>query len=669
MPGQRDLDSLFEEALRLPRSARQAFLETHCADDAESRRAIEELLLESDERDPILKPGGVFDGPLWEDLLAEPDEMTAGARLGPYEIRGAIGAGGMGEVYRAYDTRLSRDVAIKVLPVASGSADALARFEREARAVAALSHPNVLAIHDVGAEGATHFVVTELLEGDTLRARLAARGSLAPTEAVGYGVQIARGLAAAHDRGIIHRDLKPDNIFVTRDGRVKILDFGIAIFEQASAATGEHPPITRTGQMIGTVGYVAPEQLLGQPATPQSDLFGFGVVMHEMLSGSHPFARQTAPEVSTAVLREDPAPLTGAVPGLSPSLARVIEKCLEKQPSHRPESARDVAMFLEVLGDAPAAVARPLEEKPARRFPMQLVAASCGLLIALAMWGYVRLSAGRAAHEIAASELVRAERTVRHIHDEHRARIALIALLFASFPELKATFGTDFETIRDFLLQFHQRTPGQPLLVAIGPDGTVLARTDEVAPRTAGPRDEWLEAVLAAPGEASIVDIGNRPSVAVAVALEAAGAVFGHVAAAQPLDQRLAEAVGEATADGVVLLSDSAVLGTTLRGGQNPWGSLAAWRSSGGAAGRTIETRLAAQRYFAHEVPLASRPAVSAIIMRAREDAFGPYQRMQNALMLIALIAAVTALSSLLLAAPLMRRRARRDATAPGQRS
>ena len=244
-----------------------------------------------------------------------------------------IGAGGMGEVYLAHDTRLGRDVAIKVLPASSGGADALARFEREARAVAAFNHPNVLAIHDVGAEGSVHFVVTELLEGETLRARLAARGSLAPAEAVSYGVQIARGLAAAHDRGIIHRDLKPDNIFVTRDGRIKILDFGIAIFDQAAVQTGEHSPLTRTGLAIGTVGYMSPEQLLGQPATARSDLFGFGVVMHEMLAGSHPFARRTAPEVQTAVLREDPASLSRAVPGVSPSLVRVIERCLDKQPA------------------------------------------------------------------------------------------------------------------------------------------------------------------------------------------------------------------------------------------------------------------------------------------------------------------------------------------------
>ena len=398
----------------------------------------------------------------------------------------------------------------------------------------------------------------------------------------------------------------------------------------------------------------------------QSDLFSFGVVMHEMLTGSHPFARQTAPEVQTAVLREDPASLSRAVPGLSPSLVRVIERCLEKQPAQRPESARDLGMFLEALGDAPAPVPPPFENEPARRLRIQLLAASCGLLLlGLAAWGYVRFSSERATREIVAGELLRAERMTRYIHDEQRARIGLVALLFTLFPELKATFGTDFATIRDFLLQYQQRTPGQPLLVAIGPDGTVLARTDEPAPPTAAGPDEWLGSVLAMPGEASLVDIGSRPSVAVAVSLEAAGTVFGYLVAAQALDQRFAQAVSEVTQDGVVLLSDSAVLGTTLRSGQNPWRSLAAWRAAGGRADGIIETRIGTQRYFAHEVPLGTRPAVSAVIVRSRDEAFAPYDRLQKGVMVIALIAGAAVLSSALWAPRLVRRRgARRGHTA-----
>jgi hypothetical protein len=255
----------------------------------------------------------------------------------------------------------------------------------------------------------------------------------------------------------------------------------------------------------------------------------------------------------------------------------------------------------------------------------------------------------------------------RYIHDEQRGRIGLVALLFASFPQLKAAFATDFATIRDFLLQYQQRTPGQPLLVAIGPDGTVLARTDDPAPPTAR-RDEWLDVLLAAPGEAPVVDIGNRPSVAVAVPLEAAGTVFGYLVAAHALDQRFAQAVGEATQDGIVLLSDGAVLGTTLRSGQNPWRSLAAWRASGGRADGTIEIRIGTVTYFAREVLLASRPAVAVVILRGREEAFGPYQRMQRGLMLIALIVAAVTVSSALWAPRLVRRYGARRRNTPGQR-
>ena len=657
MDSEPDLDTLLDQALRLPREARQAFLDAHCGSDAGIRGAIEELLREHDDEDPILKPGGAFDGPLWEELLTEQGELATGARLGPYEVRASLGAGGMGEVYRAHDTRLSRDVAIKILPAVSGGLDALARFEREARAVAALSHPNILAIHDVGAEGSTHFVVTELLEGETLRVRLAARGPLAPSEATAYGVQIARGLAAAHDRGIVHRDLKPDNIFVTRDGRVKILDFGIAAFDQGTTPTGPQPTLTKTGQVLGTLGYMAPEQLLGHPAISQSDLFAFGIVMHEMLTGSHPFARKTAPEVQTAVLREEPASLARAVPGLSPSLVRVIERCLEKEPAQRPESARDLAIFLEALSDTSAPAVHRVE--PARRpLPLPLMIMSGGLLLlTLAAWAYLRVSTERTAREVAGSELVRAERMAKYIHDDQRARVALVALMFASFPELKAAFATDFATIRDFLLQYQQRIPGQPLLVAIGPDGTVLARTDEPAPQPAARRDQWLDVVLSAPGEAGVVEIASRPSVAVAVALEAAGTSFGYLAAAEPLDQRFARAVSEATQDGVVLLSDGAVLATTLRSGQNPWPSLGAWRASGGSAGVPIETRIGTDTYFAREVPLATRPAVSVIILRSRDEAFGSFDRVKTTVLVVLLAILTAAIWTVVWGPSLVRRR------------
>jgi hypothetical protein len=253
------------------------------------------------------------------------------------------------------------------------------------------------------------------------------------------------------------------------------------------------------------------------------------------------------------------------------------------------------------------------------------------------------VSTGRIARETIAGELSRAERMTRYIHDQQRTRIALVALLFASFPELKAAYATDFATIRDFLLQYQQRTPGEPLLVALGPDGTVLARTDEPAPQPTAQRDHWLDVALATPGEAAVVELGKRPGVAVATALEAAGTLFGYLAAAEPLDQRFADAVGEATQDGVVLLSDSAALGTTLRSGQNPWRSLEAWRAAGGSAGAPIEVRIGTDTGFAREVTLASRPAVSVIIVRSRDEAFAPYARLQATLLMVLLVVVAAA--------------------------
>ncbi len=241
--------------------------------------------------------------------------LSAGTRLGPYEILSPIGAGGMGEVYRARDTRLQREVAIKVLPErVADSARALARFEREARVVAALSHPNILAIHDVGREGATAFAVMELLEGATLRDEVRG-GPLPPRQATAYAAQSAEGLAAAHDKGVVHRDLKPENLFVTRDGRLKILDFGLAREGPdafAPRSETESPTLVREtdpGSVVGTVGYMSPEQVRGDAVDHRSDIFSLGCVLQEMLTGRRAFERTTAAETMTAILREDPASL------------------------------------------------------------------------------------------------------------------------------------------------------------------------------------------------------------------------------------------------------------------------------------------------------------------------------------------------------------------------
>ncbi|HEY2797827.1 MAG TPA: protein kinase [Thermoanaerobaculia bacterium] len=279
--------------------------------------------------------------------------IAAGARLGPYELTSRLGAGGMGEVYRARDTRLGREVAVKVLPerVASDP-QALARFEREARAVASLSHPNILALHDYGRENDVTYAVMELLEGETLRDRMVG-GALPVPRAVGFAHQIAQGLAAAHEKGIVHRDLKPENVFVSPDGHVKILDFGLAKSfgppEAEPGITALETLGTQAGVILGTVGYMSPEQLRGEDAGPQSDIFSAGVILHEMIGGRNPFRRGTVAETMVALLREDSPPLSNSVRTVSPELEEIVAHCLEKHAGARFQSARDLAFALRVL--------------------------------------------------------------------------------------------------------------------------------------------------------------------------------------------------------------------------------------------------------------------------------------------------------------------------------
>ena len=277
-------------------------------------------------------------------------QLAAGTLLGPYEVIRAIGAGGMGEVYRAWDSRIGRDVAIKILS-ANGSegSERIRRFEQEARATARVSHPNVLAIHDVGTHAGSLFLVTELLEGETLREQLK-RGSLSRAKVLDYASQIASGLAAAHDKHVVHRDLKPENLFICGDGRLKILDFGLAKFvETGGSGDGETatlPLETASGTLLGTAGYMSPEQVRGQAADHRSDIFSFGVILREMLTGANPFQRATAVETMNAILNEDPLESS---PAAAEPLEQVVRRCIDKNREDRFQSARDVGFVLEML--------------------------------------------------------------------------------------------------------------------------------------------------------------------------------------------------------------------------------------------------------------------------------------------------------------------------------
>src|SRR5580658_2257585 len=314
--------------------------------------------------------------------------LTPGSKLGPYEIQCPLGAGGMGEVYRAKDTRLGREVALKILPESFAcETDRLRRFEQEARAVAALNHPNILAIHDIGQHEGSPFLVSELLEGESLRAMLD-RGALPQRKTIEYGVQIAHGLAAAHEKGIVHRDLKPENIFVTKDGRIKILDFGLAKLAQKTGADTDEVTLTNAqhtalGVVMGTASYMAPEQVRGETADPRSDIFAFGAVLYEMLSGARAFRRDTAAETMTAVLKDDPPELSDAGRLVSSALERIVRRCLEKNPEQRFQSARDLSFALSALsGTETSALARAAAAP--RRVPLLLWFSVALALVAVA---------------------------------------------------------------------------------------------------------------------------------------------------------------------------------------------------------------------------------------------------------------------------------------------
>ena len=316
--------------------------------------------------------------------------IASGTKLGPYEVVSLLGAGGMGEVYRAKDTRLGRDVAVKVLPRSfAADPDRLRRFEQEARAAGMLNHPNVLAVYDIGTYDGAPYVVSELLEGQTLRERI--DGLPIPSrKAIEFASQFARGLAAAHDKGIVHRDLKPDNVFVTGEGRVKILDFGLAKVGDVAMTTAETAmlaataavavPKTEAGMILGTTSYMSPEQIRAAPADHRSDIFSFGLVFYEMLSGRPAFRADSAIETMSAILKADPPRLTDHAADLPPELERIVLHCLEKSPAERFQSAHDIAFHLESLSGT--STAKALAPPVAKRRPWKQAVAGLALLTA-----------------------------------------------------------------------------------------------------------------------------------------------------------------------------------------------------------------------------------------------------------------------------------------------
>jgi Tol biopolymer transport system component len=339
------IKGVLEQALELSPEERSAFLDRSSPDLA-LRKEVETLLSASNEvRSSFLESSTLH------------VTLPPGTKLGDYEVQKLLGSGGMGEVYRARDLRLRRDVAIKVLPsFLSSDKERLRRFEQEAQAAAALNHPNILAVFQMGTYEGSPYLVSELLEGETLREEIK-RGPLPARKVIEQGVQIAHGLAAAHEKGIVHRDLKPENLFTTKDGRIKILDFGLAKLKQPQGESPHSSPTigangTEPGMVMGTAGYMSPEQVRGKPADHRADIFAFGTILYEMLTGRRAFQKTTAADTMSAILNEEPPAVSQMTPNIPPALQRTIHRCLEKPPEQRFQSASDLAFALEALSDS-----------------------------------------------------------------------------------------------------------------------------------------------------------------------------------------------------------------------------------------------------------------------------------------------------------------------------
>jgi serine/threonine protein kinase/Tol biopolymer transport system component len=373
------VNDVLHGAMEVPPDKRADYLDHACAADSALRREVESLLAADEQARTSF-------------LESAPLGLTKGTRLGDYEVRSKLGAGGMGEVYRALDLRLRREVAIKILPgFASSDPERLRRFEQEALATAALNDPNILAVYQMGTHEGAPYLVSELLEGETLR-ELVTRGRIALRKAIDFGIQITRGLAAAHNKGIVHRDLKPENLFVTKDGRAKILDFGLAKLSQRHSSS-PHSALTvgsetEPGRVMGTVGYMSPEQVRGQSADHRADIFAFGAILYEMLTGQRAFQKPTSAETMASILNEEPPPLSQTNLQIPPGLQRVVHRCLEKNQEHRFQSASDLTFALEALSDSGSSATHNLADTKSDARGRRIAVAAVGVLagLSLVLW-------------------------------------------------------------------------------------------------------------------------------------------------------------------------------------------------------------------------------------------------------------------------------------------
>lgn len=616
---------LHRAALDLEKNTRGAFLQKECAGDEDLRREVESLLaLEADAEN--FMEGSALQA-VAKQLADEQRPLRAlspGVKLGSYVIVGELGAGGMGEVYRARDSSLKREVAIKVLPASySRDPDRLRRFELEAQAAAALNHPNILSILHIGEHDGWPYIVSELLDGETLGDRLR-HGPMRRREALDVAVAVARGLAAAHEKGIIHRDLKPQNVFIGRDGRVKILDFGLAKLTQVQATTANGPTLilateTDPGLVLGTVGYMSPEQVRGQPADARSDIFALGCVLYEMLTGERAFQKASSAETMSAILNEDPPELSPATPKIPPGLQRVTRRCLEKNPELRFQSASDLAFALEALSDSGSAATAAVGQISLRRVLAWTAAAL--LLAAVAMGLYLRRS--HLAGEPSASPPSLEVRALTEHGKVFRAAIAPDGRYIAYVQNQADTFDLHLlqvATDRDI-----QLLPGSSLSILnlhFSPDGNFIYFLRQLedsealgvfriatlgGPVTPLATDASMRSVTVSPDGKQIAYISNTPTESLIVAVSPEGS-NRRVLARRPADlgfryidwspsQDMMAAVALMNQSmGIGLLSVDLRSGSTRDLSASGWGTIGqpAWSADG-------------SRIFAPAVPLTQR--------------------------------------------------------------